>query len=57
MRYINGHTSHQQIDDFEITVLDAFGKMISNEYKQQFVGEYTKKIHIVSKYGSLMNCD
>ena len=36
----------EEIDDFEITLVDAFGKMISHEYKQQFVGEYTKKINL-----------
>ena len=36
----------EELDDFEITVIDAFGKVISYEEKQDFVGEYTKSVDI-----------
>ena len=36
----------EELDDFEITVIDAFGKVISYEEKQDFVGEYTKSVDL-----------
>ena len=36
----------EELDDFEITVIDAFGKLISYEDKQNFVGEYTKSVDL-----------
>jgi len=35
-----------EINDFEINIVDAFGKTISHEYKQQFIGEYTKLVDL-----------
>ena len=36
----------EEIDDFEITVVDAFGKLVSKEEIQNFVGEYTKQVDL-----------
>ena len=35
-----------EVDNFEITVVDAFGKVISIEENQAFVGEYTKQLDL-----------
>ena len=35
-----------EIDNFEITIIDAFGKIVSYEDRQDFVGEYTKKVNL-----------
>jgi hypothetical protein len=35
-----------EIDGFEITIIDAFGKMVSHEDKQDFIGEYTKIVDL-----------
>ena len=35
-----------EIDNFEITIVDAFGKLISQETKQAFVGEYSKQLDL-----------
>ena len=35
-----------ELDNFEISVVDAFGKLISKEEKQAFVGEYTKQLDL-----------
>jgi len=34
----------EEIDNLEITIVDAFGKLISKEAKQAFVGEYNKQL-------------
>ena len=36
----------EEVDNFEITIIDAFGKIISHENKQDFIGEYTKKVDL-----------
>ncbi|MEC7863491.1 MAG: T9SS type A sorting domain-containing protein, partial [Bacteroidota bacterium] len=36
----------EEVDNFEITIIDAFGKMVSNEYKQDFIGEYAKTVDL-----------
>ena len=36
----------EEIDNFEIQILDPFGKLIIEENKKQFIGEYTKKIDL-----------
>ena len=36
----------EELDNFEITVIDAFGKLITYEEKQDFVGEYTKSVDL-----------
>ena len=36
----------EEINSFEITVIDAFGKLISFEDKQDFVGEYSKSVDL-----------
>jgi hypothetical protein len=40
------HLFSEEINSFEITVIDAFGKLISFEDKQDFVGEYTKSVDL-----------
>ena len=35
-----------EIDFFEITIFDPFGKVILYEDKQEFIGEYTKMIDL-----------
>ena len=35
-----------EIDNFEINIIDAFGKLVSTEEKQDFVGEYTKAVDL-----------
>ena len=37
-----------EIDNFEIIIVDAFGKTVSNEHKNDFIGEYTKVIDLSS---------
>ena len=34
----------EKVDNFEITIVDAFGKLVFKEDKQDFIGEYTKRI-------------
>tara|TARA_B100001540_G_C15341169_1_gene432518 strand:- start:205 stop:582 length:378 start_codon:yes stop_codon:yes gene_type:complete len=36
----------EEINDFEINIVDAFGQMVSREDKQQFIGEYTKLVDL-----------
>ena len=36
----------EEINNVEITVIDAFGKIIILENKQHFVGEYTKQVDL-----------
>jgi len=36
----------EKIDNFEITIVDAFGKLVSQEEKQDFIGEYTKQVNL-----------
>ena len=36
----------EEVNDFEINIVDAFGQMVSREDKQQFVGEYTKLVDL-----------
>ena len=38
----------EELDNFEISVLDAFGKIVLSEEKQDFIGEYTKKLDLSS---------
>ena len=45
---ININFVSEELDNFEITVIDAFGKLISYEEKQDFVGEYTKSVDLSS---------
>jgi len=36
----------EKVNNFEITIIDAFGQIVSNEKRQDFVGEYTKKVDL-----------
>ncbi len=36
----------EKVDDFEIIIVDAFGKLVYQEDKQAFIGEYTKQIDL-----------
>jgi hypothetical protein len=36
----------EKADNFEITIIDAFGKLVSKEDKQDFIGEYTKQVDL-----------
>jgi hypothetical protein len=36
----------QEINNFEITIVDGFGRMISHENEREFIGEYTKKVDL-----------
>jgi len=36
----------EKVDNFEITIVDAFGKLVSKEDKQDFIGEYTKQVDL-----------
>jgi len=36
----------EKIDNFEITIVNAFGKLVSQEEKQSFIGEYTKQVDL-----------
>ena len=36
----------EEIDNFEISVIDAFGKIILKDKKQEFIGEFTSKIDL-----------
>ena len=35
-----------KLDDFEITIIDVFGKLIAQEKKQAFIGEYNKQLDL-----------
>ena len=37
----------EKVDNFEITIIDAFGKIVLHEDKKDFIGEYTKLIDLV----------
>ena len=36
----------EKVDNFEITIVDAFGKLVSKEDKKDFIGEYTKQVDL-----------
>ena len=36
----------EEIDDFEIIILDAYGKLLRKDVRNQFIGEYTKQIDL-----------
>jgi hypothetical protein len=36
----------EKVDNFEIIIVDAFGKLVSKEDKQDFIGEYTKQVDL-----------
>jgi hypothetical protein len=36
----------EELDNFEISIVDAFGKIVSNEAQQNFIGEYTKQVDL-----------
>jgi hypothetical protein len=36
----------EKVDNFEITIIDAFGKVVSQEENQDFIGEYTKQVNL-----------
>ena len=36
----------EEIDNFEMTIVDAYGKVINQEYQQDFVGEYTQHLDL-----------
>ena len=36
----------EELDNFEITIIDAFGKLVFQEDKQDFIGEYTKQVDL-----------
>jgi hypothetical protein len=36
----------EEIDNFEITIIDSFGKTVAKEERQNFVGEYTKQVDL-----------
>ena len=36
----------EKVDNFEIMIVDAFGKLVSHEDKQDFIGEYTKQVDL-----------
>jgi len=36
----------EKVDNFEITIVDAFGKLVYQEDKQDFIGEYTKQVDL-----------
>ena len=36
----------EKVDNFEISIVDAFGKTVSHEEKQDFIGEYTKQVDL-----------
>ena len=38
----------EEIDDFEITILDSYGKLIFEENKINFTGEYSNQLDISS---------
>jgi hypothetical protein len=35
-----------ELDNFEITIIDAFGQNIAQEDKKEFIGEYTKQVDL-----------
>ena len=35
-----------EVNSFELTIIDAFGKLIEMENKEMFVGEYTKQVDL-----------
>ena len=43
----------EEIDSFEISVVDAFGKIILHEDKQNFIGEYTKMVDLSNWPGGI----
>ena len=36
----------EEMDNFEIIIVDAFGKLVSQEEKQDFIGEYSKQVDL-----------
>ena len=36
----------EKVDNFESTIIDAFGKLVFQEEKQDFIGEYTKQVDL-----------
>jgi hypothetical protein len=36
----------EKIDNLEITIVDAFGKLVSQEEKKDFIGEYAKQVDL-----------
>ena len=36
----------EKVDNFEIRIVDAFGKLISKEDKKDFIGEYVKQVDL-----------
>ena len=36
----------EKVDNFEITIVDACGKLVSQDDKQDFIGEYTKQVDL-----------
>jgi len=36
----------EKVDNFEITIVDAFGKLVSQEDKQDFIGVYNKQVDL-----------
>jgi hypothetical protein len=38
-----------EIDNFELTIVDAFGKMLYHEVNQDFSGEYIKKVDLSNR--------
>ena len=38
----------EELDNFEIIIVDAFGKLITQENKQAFIGEYNKQLDLSS---------
>jgi len=36
----------EKMDNFEITIVDAFGELVYQEEKQNFIGEYTKQVDL-----------
>ena len=35
-----------EVDNFEISIVDAFGKLIIQENKKDFIGEFTKQVDL-----------
>ena len=36
----------EEVDNFEISIVDAFGQIVLHEDRKEFVGEYTKKVDL-----------
>jgi len=36
----------EEVNNFEITIVDAFGKLVLHEDKKDFIGEYTKIVDL-----------